>query len=534
MRIWYIYISLCLCINPTNNNYPSFITGYPTLALHLNSTSLDFLNFPAMANAPNVPYNLTHPTPHTIKVMASGIRYEERAGSSTTHEFIEKFTFPILRLPVELQIKVADQIGRYTDLKAFLLTCKELFDVATPSLYKCVDLRSTGYDRFDSGQDADEQLSRRIRSLLIKSANLRFIRVLKTSNFGLGSTQLMDGLLPLLRDDFLTEFNYSTKSVKQFPTPSQLQLLWGRQKNLQNLKIYSHIVPSLEEFFNKTERNRTAFAKLTISDNSELQSYYEFNMISWPLKHLDLCLLQYLTFNGRDNTKASNILSSLNPLFAAGSFASLVKLSFKRICFDETLDLTNMPSLDHLSVANCRAPLGQPLVNAHNIRLRSLMHMVSGPLEEICPLLTQINGVEDLVIVCPIRMNIAFHVQMDLICAITKHKETLRTLDLELYPILRANLTAPIWEVNVLLIQNCKNLVKLWLPLMPNRITSHYRNVISALPRLSCLTIYTYMDLSAKWSPNLATDLFPASSELSKIEFETYSHEPYRVIRRGS
>lgn len=493
-----------------------------------------------MANATSAPRGLAYPAPHAIKDMVNGIWYEDRAGSSTTQEFIKRSTFPILRLPVELQVKVADQICRYSDLKAFLLTSKELFDVATPCLYKCVDLRSTGCDRFDkrlSEKDADKQLSQKIKSLLIQPANLRFVRILKANHVGLVSTQLMDRLLPLLRDDYLTEFNYCTQSVKQFPTPSQLQFLWGRQKNLRNLKIYAHIVPSLEDFFNKTELNRTAllksFAKLIISDNSKLQSH-EFNMISWPLKHLDLYLIQLLKFNGRDNTKASNILSSLNPLFVAGSFVSLVKLSFKRICFDKTLELTNMPSLERLSIVDCRAPPGQPLVHAHNVQLRSLLHMASGSLEEICPLLTQINGLEDLVIVCPMRMNIAFQLQSALIGAILTHKETVHTLDLEIYPLLEATVTASIWEGNVTCLQNCKNLVKLWLPLTPTRTISYYRNLIAALPRLSCLTIYTAFDFSAKWSPNLAADIFPASSSLSLIQCESYSHETYRIIRRDS
>lgn len=494
-----------------------------------------------MANTPSLPYHLTQTAPRPIEIMVNGVWYEDCAGLSTTPEFIGRSNFPFLRLPLELQVNVADQISRYSDLKAFILTSKELSDLATPSLYKTVNLRSSMYDSVGeilTEWEEDELLSRKIESLLIKPENLRQIRVLKTNRLGWVSTELMDRILPLLREDFLTEFRYSTESVEHFPTPSQLQFLWGHQKNIRNLKIYSHIVPSLEGFFNKCELNQTAllksFTKLAISYKSEMQSQHEFNMISWPLKNLDLTLIQHLSFNGQSNTKATNILSSIDPLFAAGFFRSLKKLTFKRICFDKTLKLTNMPSLKHLSIVFCRAPLGQPLIHACNIKLRYLMHMASSPLEEIYPFLTQIQGLEDLVIVCPMRMNITTRVQTALMSAISTHKETLRVLDLEIYPLLETNICASIWDASVMKIKDCQNLVKIWLPLTPTKPTSYYRDWIAALPRLSKLTIYTVSDFSTKWSPNLARDIFPASTELSFIRFETYFHETYRIIRRGS
>lgn len=113
------------------------------------------------------------------------------------------------------------------------------------------------------------------------------------------------------------------------------------------------------------------------------------------------------------------------------------------------------------------------------------------------------------------------------------HKETLRTLDLEIYPLLETNIRASIWDASVMKIQDCKNLVKIWLPLMPTKPTSYYRHWIAALPRLSKLTIYTLSDFSTKWSPNIARDIFPASTELSSIRFETYFHETYRIILRN-
>lgn len=141
-----------------------------------------------MANTSSVPHDLALPATHAIEDMVNVIWYENRAGRITTHELFDRSAFPFLRLPVELQVKVLDQISKYSDLKAFLLTSKELSDLATPCLYKSVDLRSGTY--------YEEEISQKIESLLTEPANLRFVRVLKTSRLGLESTQLMDRLLP--------------------------------------------------------------------------------------------------------------------------------------------------------------------------------------------------------------------------------------------------------------------------------------------------------------------------------------------------
>lgn len=113
-----------------------------------------------------------------------------------------------------------------------------------------------------------------------------------------------------------------------------------------------------------------------------------------------------------------------------------------------------MPSLKLFSIAYCRAPPGQPLIHAHNIQLRSLLHISSGSLEEIGPLLSQTNGLENLVIVCAMRLDIAFQVQATLISAILTHKETFRTLDLEIYP---ATVASSIWEDAAIRQQKCEN-----------------------------------------------------------------------------
>lgn len=59
---------------------------------------------------------------------------------------MDKPAFPFLRLPVELQVKVANNIGLSFDLKALHLTSKEVSDIATPRLYYKVDLRRKSLD----------------------------------------------------------------------------------------------------------------------------------------------------------------------------------------------------------------------------------------------------------------------------------------------------------------------------------------------------------------------------------------------------
>lgn len=144
------------------------------------------------------------------------------------------------------------------------------------------------------------QLRARIYSLLREPANLRFIRVFKTDGwFDSESTVVMNRLMPLLREDFLTEFSYTVVDVSCFPTPLQLQLLLGRQKNLRNLKLYSHMVRWMEKFLNKLEPSQRvrlfkSFTELDIGSSWHCR-VMTLTTACWPLKNLDSCLLQSLS-----------------------------------------------------------------------------------------------------------------------------------------------------------------------------------------------------------------------------------------------
>lgn len=219
---------------------------------------------------------------------------QDHAIQRNTHDAMGRTGFWLLGLPVELWTEIFKYLSKYSDLKALRLVSKRVSDIATPRQYYEVDLKK------DRTQE-DVPMVVRIRTLLAGPANLRFIRILKTPPYGPESTQLMDQVLPLLRKDFLTEFSFSTTSSTRFPTPIQMKFLWARQENLQNLKLYSHMVPNLEEFL-ELEPSRSAllrsFTKLDISDKFDgLPLNYRAIMI-WPLRNLVLSL-QNLQLHGR-------------------------------------------------------------------------------------------------------------------------------------------------------------------------------------------------------------------------------------------
>lgn len=95
---------------------------------------------------------------------------------------IGKMAFPFLDLPVELQNNVVNNISCYSELKALRLVSKTLYDVTTPHLYYKVDLYTRdmcGRYRIPNERQ-DQQMLSKIHSLLIKPANLCFVKVLKT------------------------------------------------------------------------------------------------------------------------------------------------------------------------------------------------------------------------------------------------------------------------------------------------------------------------------------------------------------------
>lgn len=313
---------------------------------------------------PNSLTDLAYSATRAVEDNTNIILDQDHAIQSNTHEAMDGTAFTISGLPVELWTEIVKYISNYSDLKALRLVSKRVSDIATPRQYYEVDLKK------DRTQE-DGLMVERIKALLVGSANLRFIRILKTPRFGPEATQLMDRVLPLLRKDFLTEFSFSTTSSRHFPTPMQMQFLWAHQENLQNLKLYSHMVPSLEEFL-ELEPSRSAllrsFTKLDISDKFDGIPLNFRAIMIWPLRNLDLRVLQNLQLHGR--SISTPILCLLNDLFAGEFFVNITQLTFAWVRMVDTLTLTNMPSLNSLGLHHCKSPGGPHLLLASSDDLR--------------------------------------------------------------------------------------------------------------------------------------------------------------------
>lgn len=450
---------------------------------------------------------------------------DDASNDPTTWEAMDKIEFPILRLPLELQVEVLKLINHKYDLKALRLVCKEISEIATPCLYYSIDLLNDDdyrvHPRINQGEK-DTHTLQRIQSLLMNPANLRFVRVLNAGQFGMRSTDLMDQVLPLLRKDYLARFNYSTRSTISFPTPLQMKLLWCRQKELRNLELCSHMVPALKEFLKEYKSGQSillnSFTELDISDDREGSSTNTPSKMYWPLKYLDMRHLRSLSLNGRKF--CSIIVSKLNDLFAGGSFVNLTDLSFERLNFAETLTLANVPSLDSLFIDHCGPFRGVtlPMAVADNFGLKSLTYLDYGKVEKLTPLLAQIKGLESLVVKPLTPIYTPDQVIKDFTRALIVHKKTLRVFKLKVNLRLLSNAKTLQWEANfVERIRRCNKLVDLSLPLVSNQTTCYYHNLIATFPSLSSLTIYTRIDTGSTWSPYRALGIFPACTRLKSV-----------------
>ena len=260
-------------------------------------------------------------------------------------------------------------------------------------------------------------------------------------------------------------------------------------KTMGNLRFYSPMAPSFNEFMTKFELSRStlfsSFSKLDIGgdwDNPCTNAY-------WPLVNLDLSVLQSLHI-GYDVTRFN--LSSLNAMFAKGCFGSLTGLKFTMIVFHETLRLTNMPSLKRLIFKFCEYPKhSPPLVLADGFKLPYFWFCTHAYVKEPVPFLTQIKGLEYLSIRCLQSVLQTDHGQAGLARAIALHKETLRTLDLREQLQYESSIDATLWENDVVkVIERCQNLVRLSLPLAYDKPLSYYRYMAGRFPDLVSLTVY--------------------------------------------
>lgn len=413
--------------------------------------------------------------------------------------------FPFLHLPAELQDEVLNHLSLYSDLKNLCLLSKELSTTATRQLYYRVDLRlrsgSGSSTMRKSYEEKELQRLQKIRSLLLQPANLRFVRVFKTGEFGQDSTLLTDQLLPLFQKDSLLKFSYSTISTRCFPTPLQLQFLLGRQKQLHNLRLYSHLVPWIERSLEKREAGQKAlassFTKLDVGSSIEWEM--TSTILFWPLKNLDLSLLQSLSLHGYILPEC---VPALIDLFAGQSFVSLTKLSLieigqslKTLGLRSTLTLDNVPSLKSLVIHDSdivRGPI-PTLAFPYHFQLQSLKISSLFDVYGLTSLLTEIRGLENLMIETCKQVRKVDQEISDLADAIVLHKDTLQVfkLELDLWGLKRRPNTQQWDAAFVKKIQACKKIVDLSIPLVWNYPVSYCHNLFEEFPNLSSLVIFT-------------------------------------------
>ena len=381
---------------------------------------------------------------------------------------------------MELQTEIIDHVREYSELKALCLTSKHVSEIATPRLYYELDLRR------NDGKCQAPSMMQRISSLLIQPANLSFVQIIKTPELGVEESRLMGHLLPLLRQDSLTELSFKAISSKHFPTPPQMTFIWNYQKNLQNQKLYFYMVPELKSLLIQRGPGQTAllhsFTELDINNRTNKSSVDIRSMMCWPLRSLDLSILQKFRIGGIYTDEI--VLTLLDTLFARGFFVNLTALTFSWIIFKKTMRLTNLPSLKFLALEECSARFPDlPLVLADDIRLTTFFGWIFGEIEEIIPVLAQIKGLERLHIKRCRRIMEMDEGQKEMVRVMISHKETLRELNID-ESLAASNRVDPLlWDCHIVkALRSCKKLVQLSLPLLSNRSIDYYQEIIESFP----------------------------------------------------
>lgn len=450
----------------------------------------------------------------------------DHAVPSVNRRVTGETSFPFLNLPVELQIEVLSHATRYSSLKALRLVSKEVSDIATPRLFYKVDLRQKDWSEEHPIRQRIRYLRTltQIASLLTKPANLLFVRVLNTSYLTPELTELVGRLLPLFRTDFLTRVSFAPKSTLCFPTPQQTHFLLSRQRKIQNLTLCSHMAPSVDEFVRQNKSSQKAvlasFTRLNISDEHDGCATNTPATMYWPLVNLDLSVLRDLHVTGL--SVPPHILSRLNALFARGIFVNLSRLRFEWVVFDDTLTLTNMPSLKQLILSYCKYDeTDRPLVFSDGFKLRYFWYATCGNIKELVPLLAQIKGLEYLSISGFEPVREVDKAQRDVGRAIGLYKETLVTLNLGEKLNLGFLIGRTMWHLHVVeAIKQCRKLVMLSLPLVSDKPPYYYCHLAQGLPDLVGLTVYDGINNCSTWDSRTALELFPARSKLRFVHFK--------------
>lgn len=442
--------------------------------------------------------------------------------------------FPFLKLPVEIRCEVVNQLSRPSEIKALCLVSKEIYDIATPRLYNTVDLYPKSERKNQEGEEV--KMLARVNSLLSATSNLRFIRILNTGRFGESTTEAIDALLFQLQENALTEFNFSDDRTNLFPTSRQLRLLWSRQKNLQNIQLTTDHIPYPIDPFNEAQEPPIYLLKsvtrLRLTNNYWKFSPYGDTMLV-PLKFTDTFRLRCLTLNG---PLTSKVVKRLNHLFASRSLINLTDLHLERALFQETLELSNLASLDLLSFGGGRSfsnynVKSKKLVLPADFPLRKLVWIGPNPVYPTTALetvLTRVIRLEHLEIESFVGFDRTTRNRKALAEAIQMHKATLKTLILDELMLTEASA----YERQFLRrIWMCKQLKVLSLPLPPDKPVAYYMEIIASLPCLEEFTIYDREGADADMTSPRIAELVKAVRKFPRIKFFAFSHSSFPNIR---
>lgn len=477
------------------------------------------------------------PTRLTLLTMAEFI--QPAADQTTSHSVANpamQTTSPFLRLPVELRSEVVNHLNHPKDLKALCLTSKEICDVATPRLYHRVDLVVKSRQNLSEAQE--NKLLSRVNSLLSAPSNLRFIRILNTGRFGLRTTDAIHALLPQLRVDALIEFNFSSSCAENFPTGRQLQLLWCRQKNLQNFHLCTFHIPFLVDFFKKTKLPINSLTKAV----TKLELTYcvgeleqESAAMQFPFRTVRLSCIRYLTLNGQIPSK---VVEWLNRLFANRAFANLKELHIDQATFTTTLEPRNLPYLELFSFGGGQEQYRNSINEMEpefplNFPLRGLRWIGVDPvypttLENV---LMRITGLEYLEVESFTGFERTARGRKSLAEAIESHRPTLKVLLMDEF----INTTASAYDSQFIKrILKCKKLRVLSLPLPPNKSVTYYIDIIESLPHLVELQIYDRVGADYDGTEPCSVALIKALKMYPRIKFFAFSKCLHPDERRRS
>lgn len=432
-------------------------------------------------------------------------------------------TFRFLELPVEIQIEILNHLSRPSYIKALCRVSKEIRDIATPRLYNRVDL--TWRRGQNNPKEREDTLLARISSLLSAPSNLQFIRILNIGCFGPQTTKAIDALLPQLKENGLIEFNFWDNPDNFFPTPEQLCLLWSRQKNLRNIQLCSDHVEFLRDFFEQTQEPRNclpkSFTRLGLANFHQLPS----DVLLLPLNIVDISRLRSLTLSGAIPSK---VVYHLNRLFASRSFFRLTHLHVEVAVFQETLELSNLPSLYHLTFGLRRGSYpyifeNKGLVVPADFPLRILVWAGLNPLHHptLESVLTQVKGLEHLEIESYRPITSA---RKALAEAIEMHKATLKTLLIDEFIVTEASVYDEQFLSRIL---RCKKLKVVTLPLPPNKPVSYYINIVASLPCLGRFRIYDRAGAHMDGTEPRSVELVKALQKFPRIEIFQFVESMY-------